>query len=61
MIYALYAQCKHFYGNLLLEEVDKFGREFMHLVGYIRQILTEIKFERFPLPIQNLICIREVV
>jgi hypothetical protein len=47
--------------TLLLEEVDKFGTEFMHHVDYIWQILTEIKFERFPLTIQNLIRIREVV
>ena len=49
------------YETVLLEEVDKFGCECMHLIGYVRQILTEIKFERFLLPLQNLICIREVI
>ena len=36
MTYAFYTHCKILYENVLLEEADKFGCEFVHLMGYIR-------------------------
>jgi hypothetical protein len=48
MKYIFYAQCKILNETSFLEKVDKFAFEFMLLMGYIRQILTEIKFQIIP-------------